>query len=440
MASHEMPPGPDGLPFIGNTLHWARDTCGFQQRCAEQYGPVVAYEINGMDAFMLSDPDDIEQVLVHESERFPKHRLTIENLSGTVGQGLVTSDGNLWERQREAIQPVFQMSHIKHYADIMVSQTMERMADWEDGMSLEMESEMTQLTLNILVEAMFGRDIDPNARGFHDAVEALHAPFESRNQAINSLVPEWVPLPFRRREQKAIAHIDEQIYDIMADRRQNGDERDDLLSMLVHAEAEMTDKQVRDELMTMLLAGHETTALTLTYVWHLLSRASNVEARLRDELATTLDGDRPTIGQLPALTYTENIVKEALRLYPPAYQIPREPIEDIEIGGYTIPEGAMIILPMWVMHRDTRFWDDPELFRPERWDGETDRPDFAYFPFAGGPRRCLGRRFAMTEAQLILATVVQKYTFDRQYEDLSLSPAVTLRPKNPVEMTARSVE
>lgn len=438
MAVQDTPPGPRGLPVIGNTHQWVRHPCTFRERCAERYGPVVNYDIIGMDAYMLTDPDDIERVLVHENDRFPKHQESNNGLREYVGDGLITSEGTLWERQRETIDPAFYMTQIERYADIMVNRTTERMDDWETGESLDMKQEMMNLTLEILVEAMFGRDIDLEERGLYDAVEAAHGPFEPRNQPITFLAPDWLPVPFLRRAQNALDHIDEQIYEIMADRRQNDEDRNDLLSFLLDADSEMSDEQVRDEMITFLFAGHETTALTLTYIWDLLTRNQNPVSHLHDELDTTLSGDVPTVADLPALDYTEAIVKEAMRLYPPAHEIRREPIEDVSIGGYTIPKGSLVALPTWVMHRDSRFWNDPTVFQPERWHANTDRPNFAYFPFGAGPRRCIGQQFAMTEAKLIVATIAQQYTFDRQYTDLTLSAAVTLQPKGSVEMVPQT--
>lgn len=431
---NDTPPGPRGLPVIGNTHQWVRDPCAFRERCAKQYGPVVNYEIIGMDAYMLTNPNDIERVLVSEQEKFPKHQASSNQLRGTIGNGLVTSEGALWERQREAIEPAFYMSHIKRYADIMVNQTMKRMTDWEAGDSLDMKQEMMHLTLDILVEAMFGRDIDTDGRDIYAAVEALEAPLEPRKQPITFMAPDWLPVPFLRRAQEALTHLDEQIYDIITDRRRKDENRDDLLSMLLEADTEMSDEQIRDEMVTFLFAGHETTALTLTYIWDLLTRNPTTETHLHQELDETLAGDTPTVTDFSAFDYTENIVKEAMRLYPPAHEIRREPIEDITIDGYTIPKRSLITLPTWVMHHDERFWDDPEMFSPDRWETTTERPDFAYFPFGGGSRRCIGQQFAMTEAQLIVATIAQEFAFDRQYEDLALSAAVTLQPKGAVEM------
>jgi cytochrome P450 len=434
----DTPPGPRSLPVIGNTIQWARNPCAFQQRCAEQYGSVVSYDILGMDAYMLTDPVAIERILVTEADSFPKHPEQADRLRKIVGDGLIVSTGHLWERQRDTIQPAFHMSQIKRYADIMVNRTKEKLADWTASGSLDMDDEMRHLTLDILIEAMFGRDIDPEARGLYSAVEGVRAPSDPRNLPIAILAPDWAPIPFLRRARKSIDHISDEIYDIIATRRQNNEERDDLLSLLLAADESMSTKQVRDEMVTFLFAGHETTAVALTYIWDLLSRNPEAETQLHDELDTVLGTSPPTIADLPALDYTENIVKEAMRLYPPVPELRRTPTESVTIDGYSIPTESLIVLPIWVMHRDERFWEKPDVFNPARWNATSDRPDFAYFPFGGGKRRCIGQQFARTEAKLIVATIAQQLTFDRLYDELSLIPSVTLRPKGQVEMIALS--
>ncbi|WP_340097784.1 cytochrome P450 [Salinibaculum salinum] len=443
MATKQTPPGPRGLPLVGNTHQWARDPNAFRERCAAEYGPVVNYEMLGWDTYMVTDPSEIERILVAESERFPKHDDSNSELKQIVGDGLITSEGDLWQRQREAIQPAFYMDHIREYADIMVSRSEETSARWTAGETVEMREEMTRLTLEILVDAMFGRDIDIAERGIYDAVEAFQKPMQPKYQPITFFAPDWTPLPFLRRANRAHDHLHEQVDDIIDQRRTRRErggqdaDRDDLLSMLLDADTEMSDEQIRDEMMTFLFAGHETTALSLTFTWDLLSRNPGAADRLRAELDETLDG-RPTIEDVFELDYTEAVVRESMRLYPPAHEIRRQPADDVEIAGYRVPKGALVVLPTWVLHRDGRYWDDPEAFRPERWlptnESETDRPEFAYFPFGGGPRHCIGHRFAMTEAQLVLATLASEWTLDRQYDDLAVAPAVTLQPKTDIEM------
>ncbi|NHN60412.1 MULTISPECIES: cytochrome P450 [Halorussus] len=434
MTTTRTPPGPRGLPLLGNTHQWARDPCSFRERCAEQYGRVVNYEIIGWDAYMLTDPADVKRVL-EDRETFPKHRESDDQLREVLGDGLIVSEGDRWERQREAIQPAFYMSHIERYADIMVSRTEDTTDRWRDGGTVDLRSEMMRTTLEILVEAMFGEDIDLEARGIYDAVEAMQEPLRPRNQPVTFLAPDWAPVPFLRRADRALDHLEAQVYDILDERRRTDTNRDDLLAMLLGADAEMDDEQIRDEMLTFLFAGHETTALALTFIWDLLSRNPEVEARLGDEIAAVVDG-RPTIEDVFAFEYAEAVVKEALRLYPPAHEIRREPAEDVLIGDYRIPAGSLLVLPTWVLHRDERFWDDPDEFRPERFvTDDADRPEYAYVPFGGGPRRCIGQQFAMTEAQLVLATMAREWTVDRNYGDLDLSAAVTLQPKGEVPVT-----
>jgi len=419
---------------VGNTHQWARDPCDFRERCAEEYGRVVNFEIIGWDAYMLTDPEDVKRVLA-DTDTFPKHDGSTDELREIVGDGLLTSEGDRWERQREAIQPAFFMNNIKTYADIMVSRTEDTLDRWRDGGAVDLREEMMRTTLEILVEAMFGEDIDLEARGIYDAVEAMQKPLQPQNQPITLLAPDWAPVPFLRRADRARDHLEAQVYDILDERRRTDTDREDLLAMLLDADAEMDDEQIRDEMLTFLFAGHETTALTLTYVWDLLSRNPEAEARLHEELDAMVDG-RPTIEDVFELEYAEAIVEEAMRLYPPAHEIRREPAETVTFGDYEVPEGSMVLLPTWVLHRDGRFWDAPEAFRPERFlTRDADRPEYAFFPFGGGPRRCIGQQFAMTEAQLVLATMAREWTLDRNYGDLELSASVTLQPKGDVPVT-----
>ena len=431
-------PGPTGVPLLGNTLGWARDPLGFHERLAA-YGRVARYEALGQERYLLTDPEDIERVLT-DTDTFPKHDASIEQLGETVGSGLLTSDGELWERQRAAIQPAFYMDHIKRYADVMVDRAAAAADRLAAGETVDVHDELTRTTLEILLDCMFGADVDFEERGLYDTVEAIQTPLQPDNQPITLFAPDWLPVPMLRRAERARGELRATVTDILDQRRGSGADRTDLLSMLLDSDTAMADEQIRDEMVTFLVAGHETTALTLTYTLDLLSRNPEPAERLHAELSETLSG-RPTIDDVLTFEYTEAVVKESMRLYPPAFEIRREPAHAVQFGDYTVPEGALLVLPVWVLHRDGRFWDDPEQFRPERWlDGDRDRPAFAYFPFGGGPRRCIGRQFAMTEAQLVLATLLSEWRFEREYDQLDLAPAVTLKPATDVEMTPRRRE
>ncbi|MFC7082356.1 cytochrome P450 [Halorussus caseinilyticus] len=429
----KTPSGPRKLPIIGNTHQWVKGPCEFKERAAE-YGRVVNYKVIGMDSYMLTEPEDIERVLMNTGDEFHKHEQIKEQLRDAIGTGLFTSEGELWERQREAMKPAFYLEHTKNYAQSMVGRASDAADCWHDGETIGLRREMQQVTLEILLEAMLGADIDIADRGMYDAVDDLLAVLEPSKQPITMLAPDWAPIPFLRRRKEAIEHLESQVYDILESRRTSDEDRSDLMSMLLASDEEMDDEQIRDEMMTFLLAGHETSALTLTYSLHLLSQNPDVARRLREELDEVIDG-KPEFEDALSLSYTESVVKEAMRLYPPAHELRRAPKTDVTFGDYLVPEGSLVILPTWVLHRDERFWDDPETFRPERWEEQGDRPEFAYFPFGGGPRRCIGQQLATLEAKLVLATLLKDWEFEREYDEIELSAGQTLQPKGDVEMT-----
>jgi len=428
-------PGPRSWPLLGNTLGWARDPLGFHERLAD-YGRVARYEALGQERYMLTDPADIGRVL-GDTDRFPKHGASTDQLRELVGDGLLTSDGELWDRQREAVQPAFYMDHIERYADVMIERAHATASRLSPGEPVDIHAALTRTTLEILLDCMFGTAIDFRERGLYDIVDAIQTPLQPDNQPVTLFAPDWLPVPMLRRAERARSELRETVTAILEHRRESDDGHTDLLSMLLDSETRMSDEQIRDEMLTFLIAGHETTALTLTYTLDLLSRNPDAERRVNEELSARVDG-RPTIADVVAFEYTEAVVKEAMRLYPPAFEIRREPTENVQFGSATVPAGSLLLLPVWVLHRDGRFWDAPEQFRPGRWlDGTDDRPDFAYFPFGGGQRRCIGQQFAMTEAQLVLATLLDRWHFEREYDDLELAPAVTLKPTTDVEMTPR---
>jgi cytochrome P450 len=387
---------------------------------------------------MLNHPDDIEYVLRGNHRNFIKDKGT-RLLSSVLGEGLLTSEGETWRRQRRLAQPAFQLDQIQKYGAAMVAYTGLMFKDWGPGQTRDVHADMMALTLEIVARTLFGASVTGQAGRVGRAMEEVMEFWASPLAMFPSLY--WLPTPANRRYRRAGLELNAVIADVIAQRRAGGPEGDDLLSRLltVHDEdgSQMTDRQLRDELVTLFLAGHETTALALSFCFYLLALHPDADARLAAELDEVLGGRWPTTADVPRLRYTEWVVKESLRLYPPAPNIGREALADCEIAGYHIPKGAQISLVQWVVQRDQRWFDDPEAFRPERWDNDLARrlPRCAYFPFGDGPRICIGNHFAMMEAVLILAAVAQRYRLTLAPGfTLELLPSVTLRPKHGVRM------
>jgi cytochrome P450 len=434
MAASRYPPGPRGLFLLGNLLDFRRDFLGFLTRASREYGDVVSFRIGLKKVILLNHPDLIETVLVTESRNFIKHYVT-RLLRPTLGNGLLMSEGDFWLRQRRLMQPAFHKSRIAAYGDIMVAYTRRLLDRWQDGATLDMHKEMMRLTLEIVAKALFDADVAGKASDVGEALEVAMANFIRRWKSLYPM-PAWVPTPGNLRTRRAVRRLDEIIYGFIRERRASGAERGDLLSILLHARDEddgsrMTDRQLRDEAMTLFLAGHETTANALSWTWYLLAEHPEAEARLLAELEAVLGGRAPTVADLPRLRYTEMVVTESMRVYPPVYAFGREAVQPCMLGGYDIPAGMTVFMSQWLMHRDPRYFDRPEEFRPERWaDGLARRlPKFAYFPFGGGPRLCIGNTFAMMEAVLLLATMVPRFRF-RLAPGHPVVPltTVTLRP------------
>jgi cytochrome P450 len=440
---------PDGpkinllLAVIGQMLpkYFPFDPLAFNLAIARQFGDVAYYRVGPLRVYQLNHPDLARQILVEQPEKFHKPRLIKRAFRPFAGNGLLTSDGATWRQQRRLIQPAFQHRHVATYADVMVTHA-SRLADaWTDGVVRDINAEMTALTLGIVVRSLFGADITRDAG---DVGGLMTAVLDAANQRINSAfqVPDWVPTRRNLRERRALARLDAMLRGLIQARRDQGHETSDLLSMLLRSVdsdsgARMSDGQLRDEMMTMFLAGHETTANALTWTWYLLSEHPGVRSRLEDELDRVLAGHAPRAADLQNLPFTEMVVREALRLYPPAPGFTREPIEDVRIGGFDVPQGSLVAVITYALHRDPRFFDQPERFDPERFaPGWEDRiPRFAYLPFGGGPRVCIGNGFAMMEARLILATLAQRYRLSLEpNQDVAPMQLVTVRPRNGLQM------
>jgi cytochrome P450 len=440
LVSSHSPPGPPQTWLFGNLKEFGRDQLGTMTRWAREYGDLVSARFGSKPVVFANHPDLVEEVLVHQNRKFIKH-YRLRQTKRTLGHGLLTSEGEFWRGQRRLAQPAFHRERIAAYARFMVDFTERMLESWADGQVRDVQDDMMRLTLEIVAKTLFDAEISGETADASAAMETLMRCFIART---GSLVnpPHWLPTPLNLRVERAVRRLERILANIIAQRRASGEDRGDLLSMLLHVQDEesgrrMSDQQLRDEVMTLFMAGHETTANTLAWTWVLLSRHPDAEARLHAEIDLVLGGRPPAVADLPRLSFTESVVNETLRVYPIVWVIGREAIEPVELGGYRIPAGTTVFLPQWVVHRDGRWYDDPEVFRPERWQGGLIQriPRYAYFPFGGGPRICIGNNFALMEATLILATIAQKYRL-RLAPDAVISPlpTITLRPAHGVKV------
>ena len=454
------PPGPKGLPLLGSALDFRGDKLGFMTRVAREYGPIAQFRVGSRRIVLLSEPAMIEQMLAGESRHFIKHR-AFQLLRPLLGDGLVTAGGALWLRQRRLMQPAFHRAQVETYAPIIVAQTERRLAEWTAGDVRDLHGEMTRLTLAVAAQALLDVDLSDQFGEVSRAIDVLMEDFCLSRRKSGCRFPRWAPTPRNRRVKREIARLDRLIYDIIDRRRHGPLDGTDLLSRLMRAQEPsgegdgasaparinsgategMSDRQLRDEAITLLLAGHETTANALAWTWYLLARHPAVEQRLTAELAQVLGSRSPTAADAPRLPYTEQVVLEAMRLYPPVFGIGRRSSQPCVIGPYDVPAGTTFFMSQWVVHRDGRFFERPEEFRPERWDDGLARrlPKFAYFPFGGGPRMCIGSSLAMLEAVLIVATIAGRFRFElAPGHPVELWPTVTLRPKNGIWATCHA--
>jgi len=441
-----LPPGPEGRFLIGNLPMLAGEGLATIEKWWRDYGDIFFHRAVGLRICYLTRPDYIEDVLVTRNNSFVKG-VGLRVSPRFFGQGLLTSEGELWRRQRRLMQPAFHRRQIGRYARVFVECTQKMLSTWQPGDVRELHSEMDHLTLSTIARVLFNLDLT----GYIDRLEATARALQARVALGPAVVyaTRYLPTPANLRYLWAVGRLEAVIYRIIRDRRESGRCGDDLLSMLLQVRDEdgraMSDRQVRDELMTLIGAGNDTTTLTLSYAWYLLAQHPEVEARLTAELDEVL-GDRPAeVEDLPRLVYTGKVIKEALRLYPPVWAFVRETTEPFEIGGYRVPARTNFVLVPWIVHRDPRFFEQPLEFRPERWTEEFERelPRFAYFPFGGGQRTCIGASFAKMQTTLMLATMAQRFrlTLAPGFK-VKLRPTITLQPENgiPVVIAERCLQ
>lgn len=434
--------GPKGLPISGNLLSFRRDPLQFLRTSAKAYGEIAHLRFGPKrHVYLLTNPDHIKEVLVSKQAHFRKGK-GLQVARAVVGDGILTSEGEKHMRQRRLMQPAFHRERIAAYGGAMVRQGVELMREWKDGEVRDIHHDMMKVTLAIITETMFGRSVKEGADEIGHAIDiGLRYVANKASSFID--VPLSVPTRSNREFLESNETLDKTIYALIEERRSSGQTGNDLLGMLLAARDEddgkgMTDEQVRDEVMTIFVAGHETTANTMSWIFYLLATHPEAEQKLHDELFSVLGDNLPTVEDIPQLTYTNLIVQETLRLYPAAWTINREVVEPVEIGGHTYQPGDTLMMSQYVMHRDARFYEEPDSFRPERFAGDLLKriPAYAYFPFGGGPRICIGNNFALMEAALLLATIAQRYRMRLTSPDqvVEPEPLVTLRPKNGLPM------
>jgi len=435
-----LPPGPKGSLLKGSIRSFGSTLLDFLRDTAKEYGPLASFRVGPKRIFLASDPDLIDQVLVRDAKHYIKH-FGARGFKPVLGNGLVTSEGAYWQRQRKLVQPVFMKARVRSYAPVMADLTEKMLEAWNPGDLIKVDFAFGDLTSRIALKTLFDLDDAGDRERFY---ETLKFAFDIMTARLSRLIkiPLWVPTPENVRFNRARAELDQTIQGFIEAGHARGKNGEDLLSRLIFAEHEdgsrMTDRELRDEAMTLYLASHETTALTLGWTWYLLSQHPAVEDKLVAEWRRVLGGRTPTAEDVANLPYTAYVISESMRLYPPVYVIGREATKDLELGGYRVKRGYTVLMSQWVNHHDPTFFPDPDVFIPERWENGLAKrlPKFAYYPFGGGQRICIGNSFALMEAAIILAAVGQRYRFtvDDSYE-VTFKPQITLMPLGGIPAT-----
>lgn len=435
-----FPPGPKGLPMAGSIFGYFRDMLGFLVRMREEYGDIAYFKLGSRKMYLVSDPELIKDILVTHNRNFTKSR-ALQRAKIVLGEGLLTSEGESHVRQRKIIQPVFHHKRIKGYGDTMALYTAKMAEGWESGQVVDIHCEMMRLSLAIITKTIFDADVESESDEIGKSLTDIVTLFP-RLLFPYSEILDKLPLPGNKRCQEAMEHLDKIIYGLIEERRNRKSKKEDLLAMLLEAQDEeggagMSDQQVRDEAITLFMAGQETTANSLSWTFYLISQNPEVERKLKEEIEAVLNGKLPSLDDLGKLTYTHKVFKEAIRLYPPAWAVARRAKEDYDLDGYTVPSGTDIFMSQFVVHRDPRHYKEPHRFNPDRWtkEFEEELPKFAYFPFGGGPRRCIGEPFAWMEGVIVLASIIPNWKM-RLVPKQNIVPdaLITIRPKHGVKM------
>jgi cytochrome P450 len=434
----KFPPGPPNRLFGMLFGALQQDPLQYFTDMTQQYGDVWGMRIGNFRSFFINHPDLIEDVLVNKARLYHKGRILQAN-KYLFGEGLLTAEGDFWLRQRRLAQPAFHRERIAAYAATMADYTEQMLAKWCGGEERDVHQEMMNLALRIVGKTLFDADVTHEARKVGETLDMLLKIASNFGRTV--LLPLWVPTPQNLRAKAGVRRIEKIIYRIIAERRKSGHDTGDLLSTLLQVRDEdgtrMNDRQLRDETITLFLAGHETTASTLSWTWWLLAQNPAVEKRFHEELHCVLGGRAPTMDDLPRLTYLGHVLTESLRLYPPAWGMARLAEEEHEILGYPVRPGYGVAMAQWVVHRDARWFDAPLEFRPERWENGLAKrlPRFAYFPFGGGPRQCIGNTFALMEASVVLATIGQKFRLSvLPGQEVRPMASITMRPRNGIRV------
>jgi len=437
-----VPPGPRNWLPGANLRAMQYRPLAFLTRLARRYGDAASFRIGPRRLWFFSHPELVRDVLVTRQSSFVRG-LALQRTKVVLGEGLLTSEGDLHKRQRRLVQPAFHRDRVQHYGEVMVEKGLKARERWRDGEMLDVHQEMMRLTLAVVAKTLFDADVDETADEIGGALSELLLMFPILLHPLSMLLMR-LPLPRVKRFERSLARLDRTIYAIIDERRRAGSDRGDLLSMLLLAQDDegdgrgMSDQQLRDETMTLFLAGHETTANALAWTWYVLARNPEVERELHRELDEVLAGRPPTPADYARLPYTEMVLAESMRLFPPAWGMGRLATEDVAIGPWTVRKDQLVVLAQWVTHRDPRFWPDPERCDPLRFTpaAKAARPRMTYFPFGAGSRVCIGESFAWMEGVLLLATLAQKWRFERG-EDVDPVALITLRPKGGMRMRVR---